>query len=42
VEREVANHLAVVRASDYAGCNDPKNHLESPLQSPPSGNRQRQ
>lgn len=41
VEREVANHLAVVRASDYAGCNDLKN-LESPLQSPASGNRQRQ
>lgn len=35
-EREVANHLAVVRASDYAGCKDLKN-LESPLQSPASG-----
>jgi len=40
IEREVANHLAVVRASEFAGCNDPKT-LESPLQSPASGNRQR-
>jgi exopolysaccharide biosynthesis protein len=41
VEREVANHLAVVRASDYPECNDPKN-LESPLHSNATGNRQRQ
>lgn len=40
-EREVATHLAVVRASDYAGCSDLKN-LESPLHSSASGNRQRQ
>lgn len=39
-EREVANHLAVVREEDFAGCNDSK-HLESPLQSPAAGNRQR-
>jgi exopolysaccharide biosynthesis protein len=37
-EREVANHLAVVSADDYAGCND-LNNLESPLQSPAAGNR---
>ena len=40
VEREVANHLAVVRASDFAGCNDPRD-MEPPLHSPATGNRQR-
>jgi len=39
VEREVANHLAVVRAIDFIGCNENKT-LESPLHSPASGNRQ--
>ncbi|HJQ35881.1 MAG TPA: phosphodiester glycosidase family protein [Thermoanaerobaculia bacterium] len=41
VEREVANHLAVVRASDYPECNGSKN-LESPLHSSPGGNRQKE
>ena len=40
VEREVANHIAVVRAVDFAGCTDRKT-LESPLQMPAPGNRQR-
>jgi exopolysaccharide biosynthesis protein len=40
VEREVANHLAVVHANDFIGCNDLK-QLESPLHSSAAGNRQR-
>jgi exopolysaccharide biosynthesis protein len=40
VEREVAVHIAVVRESDFAGCTDRKT-LESPLQMPAPGNRQR-
>jgi len=39
-EREVANHLAVVRTSDFAGCVDEKT-LASPLRTPASGNRQK-
>lgn len=37
-EREVANHLAVVDASEFIDCNENKT-LESPLHSPASGNR---
>lgn len=40
VEREVANHLAVVRADEVFECNE-KQTLESPLHSPASGNRQK-
>jgi len=40
VEREVANHLAVVRADERVDCNEKKT-LESPLHSPAAGNRQK-
>ena len=38
VERNVANHLAVVDERDFEGCDDRKK-LESPLHTPASGNR---
>jgi hypothetical protein len=40
-ERQVANHLAVVRASDYTGCQGDPKSLESPLHTSRDGNRQK-
>ena len=40
-ERQVANHLAVVRASDFTGCQGDPKLLESPLHTPRGGNRQK-
>ena len=39
VERNVANHLAVIHARDFIGCTEPAT-LEPPLHSGASGNRQ--
>lgn len=39
-EREVANHLAVIDADDFAGC-DGSGRVESPLHNGEGGNRQR-